>query len=189
MDIRKRKDTPESAIDDGDAPNRRTKLRTEEDLGDVPAGTEDPSAENATMVSTAAAASAVDASALPSSTDPETLPVSNDPAIEVEKALIAPANEASPESITAIENPDLVAAATEEIAPKIDPKPYTAEELANWNQMFFQLMVSAARLSLAISLEDHCWIPNHARAEFLNAMVANRVELNGYLQHHFATAL
>ena len=159
MDNRKRKEIPESVIED--ARDRRTKFRETEDeeepSSETPADTiiadAASTSDGNTATTTAAAASAIDASALPSGTSTSTetahTSTSNDndvePAIGAEKPLVTPTSDEII-ALPTMETPDRAATSREEMAIKIPPKPYTPDELARWNQMFFELMVSTVRL-------------------------------------------
>jgi len=154
MDNRKRKEIPESEIEDG--LDRRTKSREAEDdeepSSETPANSIKIEATDVNMVTTtAAAASYIDASALPSGTSTETAhtTTSNDndvdiePAIRAEKPLVATTTSTTnaTTALPTMENPDLAATSREEVAIKIPPKPYNPDELSRWNQMFFELML------------------------------------------------
>lgn len=140
MDSRKRKEIPEPVTEDSlDRPAKSQDIKQEEDAVHQPASIEDPPATDRDMVTetTSAAESTVDASVLPSST--ETIPTTNNPDIAVdEKPLVASTTDTTEPGT---EDQDLAATSREEPSLKIPPKPYTAEEIAHWNRMFFELML------------------------------------------------
>jgi len=141
MESRKRKEMPEGVTED--ELDRRTKsreIREEEVAVHAAASIEDPALTTGDMLTetTAAAASTVDASVLPSST--ESIPTPTEPAIVAEKLLMAPTMDTAVPEME-MENQDLTATIKEDAVLKPPPKPYTAEELSHWNQMFFELML------------------------------------------------
>lgn len=118
MESRKRKEAGGDASELSDRPTKTAKedeTKAEDSPANMETGTEeaDPAAAAA-----AAATNAIDAAALPNGS----APVAND----------TPA--AAPTEGTS----ELDAAA---VTPKVPSKPTTPEELAHWNQMFFDLMV------------------------------------------------
>jgi hypothetical protein len=167
MESRKRKEVPGSAGEDGseiaDRPSKSREPNAKEDetdktqLSSIDSQADPTEAsievsvetdgDEETDAATAAITNTIDAAALPSGT-PAPVSIPTEPAIDAATGNppTAPVDIPPTEGKSELDDAGGLAA----VGPKVLPKPSSPEELAHWNQMFFDLMVRVSTMSTAL---------------------------------------